>query len=184
MNRKELQLTKRCLNGDSKAQRTLYETFKVPMFRLCLRYANNRQTAEDMLQDGFIMVFKDLKHYKGSGALGGWIRKVMINVALQHIRKRVKLFAIEELEAANQITSKEETIYEQLGAKELTMLIQQLPDGYRMVFNLYVVEGYAHKEIADLLNISVSTSKSQLFKAKAQLRHLVVSQQLINKQVG
>lgn len=184
MRSKELQLVKRCIKGDAHSQRTLYETFKVPMFRLCLRYADNRQTAEDILQDGFIMVFKDLKHYKGNGALGGWIRKVMINVALQHIRKRVKLFAVEELEAANQLTSEEETIYDHLGAKELTSLIQQLPNGYRMVFNLYVVEGYAHKEIADLLNISESTSKSQLFKAKAQLRRLVVSQQLINKHAG
>lgn len=172
------------MKGNAKAQRTLYEMFKVPMFRLCLRYANNRQTAEDILQDGFIVVFRDLKQYTGKGALGGWIRKVMVNVALQHIRKHSKLFAIEELDSAYHLSSKDESIYEQLGAKELTGLIQQLPDGYRMVFNLYVIEGYAHKEIADLLGISASTSKSQLFKGKAHLRKLIVSQQLIRKSVG
>lgn len=184
MTNKELQLARQCIRGNAEAQRTLYEMFKVPMFRLCLRYAHNRQTAEDMLQDGFIVAFRDLKQYKGKGALGGWIRKVMVNVALQHIRKHSKLFAVEELDSAYHLASKNESIYDQLGVKELTLLIQQLPDGYRMVFNLYVVEGYPHKEIATLLGISESTSKSQLFKAKAQLRKLIASQQLVRKSVG
>jgi len=169
----EQQILLGCLRNDRKAQRALYEEYKVQMFRLCLRYARDRQEAEDLLQEGFIAVFRDLKNYTGAGALGGWIRKVMVNNALQHIRKtkyRFQSIDSVQLNEYEEITIDEE---DQPRVKELTKCLQSLPDGYRTVFNLYVIEGYTHKEIAKVLSISESTSKSQLFKAKGMLRKLL-----------
>jgi RNA polymerase sigma-70 factor (ECF subfamily) len=169
----EQQILLGCLKNDRKAQRALYEEYKVQMFRLCLRYARDRQEAEDLLQEGFIAVFRDLKNYKGSGALGGWIRKVMVNNALQHIRKTKHHFqSIDNVQLSEyeEINIEEE---DQSRVKELTKHLQSLPDGYRTVFNLYVIEGYTHKEIAKVLSISESTSKSQLFKAKGMLRKML-----------
>jgi len=163
-------LVKGCLGGDRHSQRALYERFKVPMFRLCLRYAKDGPEAEDLLQEGFIKVFSDLHQFKHRGALGGWIRRVMVNIALQHIRKNKQLFTNVEIETMEDRHSTDENIFAELGAKNLTKMIQQLPPGYRAVFNMYVIEGYSHKEIADQLNISENTSKSQLSKAKATLR--------------
>ncbi len=183
MNLTDNQLAKKCQKGNPTAQRALYEKYKVPMFRLCLRYARDRPGAEDILQEGFIKVFKDIKGYKGTGALGGWIRKVMVNTALAQIRKDAKLFVVENLDSATDVPGLED-IYSMLEAKALTKLIQKLPDGYRIVFNMYVVEGYAHKEIADQLQITTSTSKSQLSKAKAHLRKMVLAQMEIKRTVG
>lgn len=162
-----------CLRGEVKMQRALYEKYKVPMFRLCLRYAKDRMEAEDMLQEGFIMVFKDLKQFRSTGALGAWMRRLMVNVALQHIRKRKRLFPVVDLENAAEKVSEVENVLSTLNAKVLTMLVQKLPGGYRAVFNMYVIEGYSHKEIAEKLEISVGTSKSQLSKAKAMLRNKI-----------
>ncbi len=164
------QLVKGCLRGDRHSQRSLYEQYKVPMFRLCLRYAKDRHEAEDLLQEGFIKVFSDLHQFSHRGALGGWIRRVMVNVALQHIRKNKQLFTTIEIESIGDNHATDEIIFSELGAKNLTKMIQQLPPGYRTVFNMYVIEGYSHKEIADQLSISENTSKSQLSKAKASLR--------------
>jgi len=166
----EDQIIKGCLAGNRDCQRQLYETYKVAMFRICLRYANDRMEAEDMLQDGFIRVFIDLKQFSGKGAFGGWVRKVMVNACLMHIRKNKKFQYNTTLEVVADTHQSDAEIYSRLGAETLTKLIQQLPTGYRIVFNLFVVEGYSHKEIADQLNINVNTSKSQLSKAKASLR--------------
>jgi len=162
-----------CLKGDSNSQKALYERFKVPMFRICLRYAKDRAEAEDMLQDGFIKVFADLHQYKGTGALGGWIRRVMVNVALQQIRKKKNLFSSIEIEQVANNYDTGEDIYATLGAQALIKMVQQLPPGYRTVFNLFVIEGYSHQEIGEQLGISSNTSKSQLSKAKASLRKML-----------
>ena len=171
----ELQLVKGCLNNKRKAQRQLYEHYKVAMFRLCQRYAKDRQEAEDILQEGFIKVFKDLKNYRGDGALGGWIRRVIVNVALQHIRKQKHRLTTVDVNYLPEQAEEDTYDYEETvsRAKELTKFLQQLPTGYRTVFNLYVLESYTHKEIAEALSISVSTSKTQLFKAKAMLRKML-----------
>lgn len=170
----EKHLIENCLKGDQKAQRTLYNQFKVPMFRLCLRYAKNRAEAEDLLQEGFIKVFGDLPNYRGEGALGGWIRRLMINVALQHLRKQKEFFQHVQLDQvpdqSEDAWNESEQLFIQNRAKALTQMIQHLPAGYRTVFNLYVIEGYTHREIATALRISENTSKSQLSKAKAMLR--------------
>ncbi len=169
----EEHLVKACLNGDREAQRALYEQFKVPMFRLCLRYAKDRHEAEDLLQEGFIRVFSDLHQFRHRGALGGWIRRVMVNVALQHLRRQHRQVPTTDLEAVAFAQASDQDIIGELSAKNLVRFIQQLPPGYRAVFNMYVLEGYSHKEIAEKLGVSVNTSKTQLFKAKAMLRSML-----------
>jgi len=159
-----------CLNHKSSYQKALYERYKVQLFRVCLRYAKDKMEAEDMLQDGFIKIFADLHQYRGQGALGGWLRKVVVNVALQHIRKHKKFQHNIELDYISNEYQTDEVANANLNAQALTNLIQKLPVGYRTVFNLFVIEGYSHKEIAALLDISENTSKSQLSKAKATLR--------------
>lgn len=140
------------------------------MFRICLRYSNSRTEAEDTLQEGFIKIFRDLHQFSSSGPLGAWMRKVMVNTALQEIRKRKHLFPTIDISQLQQQFRTEEDIHSNLHAQALTKMVQSLPPGYRAVFNMYVVEGYSHKEIAEKLAISISTSKSQLFKAKAALK--------------
>jgi len=160
-----------CLKGDRVMQRALYEKFKVSMYMLCLRYAPSREEAEDLLQDGMMTVFRDLHQYDSNkGALYTWIRRVVLNVALQHLRSKKMLFSDIEIDQSIKLHATKDDIFSDLGAKELTELIQKLPDGYRIVFNLYVVEGFNHREIGEMLGVSQNTSKTQLFKAKAMLR--------------
>lgn len=167
------QIIKGCLEGNKYAQRMLYQKYKVPLFGVCMRYAKDRMEAEDFLQDGFIKIYKDLYQYKPTGALGAWMRRVMVNTALQHIRKRKMKFVDNELLQIADKYKTEDDILGQLRAKELVKMVQQLPSGYRAVFNLYVIEGYSHKEIAKELGITASTSKSQLSRAKAVLRKMI-----------
>ncbi len=163
-------LHRECLQGDPKAHRALYERFKVDMFRICLRYAQNREEAEDFLQEGFITVFKDLAQFRGEGPLGGWIRMVMVRTALQHIRKRKMLFS-EIVDGTPGLSSQDHfDVHTRIDAEHLTSILQQMPAGYRSVFNLFAVEGYSHEEIASLFGISTSTSKTQLFKARQWLQ--------------
>ena len=177
----EHDLVRKCLKGDSSAQRSLYEQYKVPMFRLCLRYARDWPEAEDILQDGFVKVFNDLKNYRFEGALGGWIRRVILNAALMHVRRQKRLFPVESLENAAELDTGGDVLAD-LNARALTKLLQQLPAGYRAVFNLYAVEGYSHKEIAEMLGIDEGTSKSQLFKARKTLKTMIESIMASEKQ--
>ncbi len=165
-----------CLKGNRNAQNQLYQKYKGQMFGLCLRYAKNRDEAEDLLQEGFIKIFIDLYQYRPIGALGAWMRRVIINVALQHIRKRKNLFSDVELDKVAHLYTTQDEIFSQFRTKVLVKMIQQLPDGYRIVFNMYVIEGFSHQEIAEKLNITASTSKSQLSRAKATLRQLLEQQ--------
>lgn len=138
---------------------------------ICLRYAQNRAEAEDMLQEGLIGVFNNLKQYDHEKAsFSAWSNKIMVNAALQYLRKWKNLNFNRDIDDYTDQLSYAEDVFESLGAKELTSMVQKLPDGYRIVFNLYVVEGYKHKEIAEKLSISESTSKTQLLKAKKMLR--------------
>lgn len=172
------QLIVACKKGNAQAQRRLYEQYQTLMFRICLRYAKDRSEAQDMLQDGFIKIFTDLPKYRGEGAIGAWMRKVMVNTCLQHLRKWKNLFPAMDIQTLVDEPTTTEDIFAVMGAKELTLLIQSLPTGYRIVFNMYVVEGYSHKEIAEALGVTMSTSKSQLFKAKAMLRKLLEKQMM------
>ena len=167
----ENRLIKKCKSNDPRAQRELYEIYRVKWFMICLRYAHDRSEAEDMLQEGLISVFNEIKKYDPERAgFAAWSNKNMVNAALQHLRKWKKLKFNQDIDDHDDQFIQQEEVYGKLGAMELTGMIQNLPDGYRTVFNLYVVEGYKHIEIAEMLLISESTSKTQLLKAKNMLR--------------
>ena len=165
-------LIKQCLQGSQKAQEKLYHLFANKMFAVCLRYSNSNFEAEDILQEGFIKVFKNLKKFKFTGSFEGWVRRIMVNTAIEFYRKNAKWQYTEDVQDVK-IASKAIDVLQTLKANDILKLVQQLPTGYRTVFNLYVIEGYAHKEIADLLSISENTSKTQLFKARAALQEMI-----------
>lgn len=165
----------RCKNGERMAQQQLYEHFKAKMFAVCLRYANSRPDAEDVLQEGFVKVFRDLHQFRGEGSFEGWMRRVIVNVALQHLRKQRGGLQFAELENVEyKLSDVEDSVFEESEkAAALVKLMQKMPTGFRTVLNLYVLEEYSHQEIADELGISVGTSKSQLNRAKAFLKNLL-----------
>lgn len=171
----DIHLVNGVLRGDARSEELLYRRFSVPMFRVCLRYAANRQEAEDMLQEGFMRVFTDLRDFRGEGSLEGWIRRVVIRSALRWLRRRR---AFESLDGVSDslLQQTDESPEPDLLIHEnclVTELLQQLPPGYRTVLNLHVIEGYSHEEIAGLLGIHVGTSRSQLSKARTTLRKLL-----------
>jgi RNA polymerase sigma-70 factor (ECF subfamily) len=162
-----------CLHGDRLAQKQLFERFKGKMFALCLRYANSREDAEDVLQEGFVKVFRDLKQYSGVGNFEGWMRKVFVNTALQHLQKQKNSLITLELDGQDFPDEQEPTPAEELPAQQMIRILQKLPPGFRTIFNLHILEGYSHPEIAEILGISVGTSKSQLLRAKAHFKKLL-----------
>jgi RNA polymerase sigma-70 factor (ECF subfamily) len=165
------QLIKQILKGDKSATRQLYQRHQRYWNRICLRYAKNRTEAEDMLQEGLVMLFKNLSRFDAAkGNFKGWSNQVIIHAILDYLKKHSWQQSFETLTKDHDILETADRIFDKLAAKELIELIQHLPTGYRVVFNLYVIEGYSHQEIAERLNISVGTSKSQLSKAKKALR--------------
>ncbi len=174
------QLVVGCLKGDPVAQKALYQQFSRKMMSICMRYAHNRDQAQDMLQDGFVKVFQKIDHYRGEGPLGGWIARTMVNTALDHIRRNKMFDHSLDLTEAEHLHQGDETVLTGMSTDELMDLIQSLPTGYRTVFNLFVIEGYAHKEIADMLGVSENTSKSQFMKARAYLRKLLPKETAAN----
>lgn len=171
----EAQLIAACKRQDRKAQQMLYERFAPRMFGVCKRFVSSRADAEDLLVAALYKALTNLSSYTGNGSFEGWIRRIVINECLMFLRKRhdfSETLDISELELAA-----EEHIEGQLAAQELMALVAQLPDGYRTIFNLYVMEGYKHREIADQLNISIHTSKSQLLLAKRKLKAMILAQQ-------
>jgi len=168
----EKEIISGCLKNDYQSQKALFDKYANKMKALCFRYIGNEAEAEDVLQEGFILVYTKLKKYKFEGSFEGWLRKIMINVSLRHIKKNKKLFTY-NIDEAYGLYNNETSIISKLGEKELMNLLVQLPDGYRLVFNMYVIEGYNHKEIGKQLNIGESTSRSQLAKAKKKMRLLL-----------
>lgn len=167
-----------CIRGDRKAQAELYQRFAPRMFGVCLRYAANNEEAEDILQEGFLKVFKKLESYRGEGSFEGWVRRIFVNTAIEHFRRKTRLHPLTGAEEET-IEGKYLTALDQMAEKDIVQLVQGLPPGYRTVFNLYVVEGYTHRQISEMLHISEGTSKSQLSRAKQILQELV--QQHIEK---
>lgn len=166
----ELKLILKVKKKDRQSLTVLYEMYQHQWFTLCLRYQKNQADACDVLQEAVIKVFENIKSYNpDKGEFGGWAYRVVLNENLQYLRKE-KRKSHEGLEQVFDLKDNRETALERVSAQELTALIQQLPAGYRTVFNLYVIEGYSHKEIAVQLGISEGTSKSQLSKSKAMLR--------------
>lgn len=167
---KEEELIKRCLKNDALAQRMLYDKIGPKMMGVCLRYMGNTEEAQDVLQDGFIKVFDKMKGFSGAGSFEGWARRIFVNTALDAIRKNKKLKYHADIDDVAYSLKFDDYIFETLAAEDLIDVLQQIPVGYKTVFNLYVIEGYSHKEIADMMNITESTSKSQFSRAKAMLR--------------
>lgn len=165
-------LVKECVRGNPAAQRALYERFSGKMYGLCLRYAKNEQLAQDILQDGFIRVYEKLSSFRNEGSLEGWIRRLIVNVAIRACQRQARMYVVTDLEEAASQAGPEE-IEGSFAQQELLDMIQDLPDGYRLVFNLYAIEGYTHKEVAQKLNISEGTSKSQLSRARKALQQMI-----------
>lgn len=143
------------------------------MFAVCLRYMGDRMPAEDILQDGFITLFSKLDSYSGEGSFEGWARKIFVNTALMSLRKTDALKLSDDLEEAGNLSSDISTQIQNIGYKEIMKVVMKLPDGYRTVFNMFVVEGFSHKEIAQALNISEVTSRSQLQRARMILQEKI-----------
>jgi RNA polymerase sigma-70 factor (ECF subfamily) len=161
-----------CMEGNRKMQYELYQRFAPKMYGVCLRYAANAEEAEDILQEGFIKVFRKLDSFRSEGSFEGWIRRIFVNTSIEHFRRKNYLQPITEREEAT-VEGKYLSVLDELAERDIIGLVQQLSPGYRTVFNMYVVEGYTHKEIADSLGISEGTSKSQLSRAKLILQNLV-----------
>ncbi len=163
-------LVKGCLNGDAKSQKHLYDLYAPKMMSICSRYANNDAEAAYILQDGFVKVFMNLKQLENPEQIERWIKGIMVNTALDSIRKKKPHLGKEVEMYENYDKGADEDITGQISAEEIIQLIQTLPEGYRMIFNMYAIEGYSHPEIAEKLGITAGTSKSQYARAKKLLQ--------------
>ncbi|MFA8450538.1 MAG: RNA polymerase sigma factor [Bacteroidales bacterium] len=166
----EEEILKGCLKNKRKYQELLYHRYSSHMYAVCLRYAKREEDAYDILQDGFVKVFSHLKDFKGNGSFEGWIRRTIVNTAINYYRKNVKFQNNVGLEYADYSGVATDDLLSQVNTRELQEMISELPDGYRLVFNLNAIEGYTHKEIGEMLNISENTSKSQLSRARVVLQ--------------
>lgn len=160
-----------CKRGDRQAQEGLYRALAPTMMGICLRYAKDRDDAEDILQTAFIKVFQKISDFRMEGSFEGWVKRIMVNTALEHYRKNLRSLTAVSLDEVQEEVSF--SAWNSLEVQDLLNLIQSLPNGYRMVFNLYALEGYSHKEIADELGITESGSKSQLSRARALLKEKI-----------
>lgn len=165
-------LVERCAKQDNVARKELYTLFSPQMFSICLRFAKNESQADDIFQDGFLKVFENIHQVKNTSALPGWIKSIFINTAINACKNELK-FQTELIDSVGQNQYTDFDVIKELELKEITELIQKLPVKSRMVFNLYVIEGYSHQEIADLMKISPGTSKSQLFDARQRLKQAI-----------
>jgi RNA polymerase sigma factor (sigma-70 family) len=166
------ELVEGCLKNDKASQDYLYKKYASKMFGLCIRYSNTREEAEDVLQEGFIKVFNKIDRFKHEGSFEGWIRRIMINTALKSKDKRILKYENTGLENVREPKFESQVLGE-LNRKELIGIIDRLPEGYRVVFNLFAVEGYPHKEIAQMLQISEGTSRSQYSRARQSLIKII-----------
>lgn len=174
----ENKIVEDCLKGKKRAFLQLYNRYNSVMLGVCMRYARNNSEAEDILQEGFVKVFQNIESFGFKGSFEGWVKRIMINTALNHNRNNLKHYFhsdVDEIEEyivvdSDVVIDKQEYPF---NTEELMKMIQALPPGYKTVFNLYVFEGYSHKEIADMLEISENTSKSQLSKARKYLKNKI-----------
>lgn len=168
----ENELIQQCLSNNVLAQNELYRRFAGKMMGVCMRYAKNRDDAKDILQDAFVRVYLNLRSFKAEGSFEGWIKRIMINTAIKHYRKNLKFANNVDIEAAYDVGF-DNNIIGKMAVNELMDKVQVMPDGYRTIFNLYIIEGYQHNEIGEMLGISEGTSKSQLARARNFLIKLI-----------
>ena len=166
-----------CRSGDRKAQKRLFDALAPKMMALCLRYIGDRPTAEDVLQDGFITLFSRLDSYSGAGSFEGWARRIFVNTALMHLRKTDALKLSDDIGEARSLSTEEATPVQKIGYRELMALIARLPADARTIFNMYVIEGYSHKEIAQTLGLNEATSRSKLQRARLRLQEMIKEQE-------
>ena len=168
----ETDLIQGSIEGNRDMQELLYRRFSPKMYAVCLRYSGNPTDAQDLLQEGFIKVFKNLGKFRGEGSFEGWMRRIFLNTSIEHYRKKVNMLSVSETQEVT-IEDKEWNILDDLAEKDIISMIHELSPGYRVIFNMHVIEGYSHKEIADILGINEGTSKSQLARAKGVLKKMV-----------
>jgi RNA polymerase sigma factor (sigma-70 family) len=166
----DVTLIKECSRGNAKAQRALFDKFAPKMLAVCMRYLKNIDEAEDALQDGFVKVFQKIPEFKMEGSLEGWIRRIMVNNSLDAIRRNKKQLLEDDVDSVQHKVFFTDFQFDNMDLQYLMKIIQSLPDGYRVVFNMFAIEGYSHKEIAETLGVSENTSKSQYSRARALLR--------------
>jgi RNA polymerase sigma-70 factor (ECF subfamily) len=173
-----------CLNGNRRDQELLYRRHAAKLYAVCLQYSGNDEEARDILQDGFIKIFENLVHYKHEGSFEGWIRRIVVNTALERFRNRHNLYRVDDIDSISEPEAEPDNEdYAGLEAFDLLYIIRELPPKYRMVFNLYAIEGYSHKEVGNMLNITEGTSKSNLSRARSILQRRVGSYTGIKKRV-
>ncbi len=167
-------IIKNCIRGDEKAQRDMYLGHRVQWYMQCLRYGEDKFEADDILQEGLIQIYKDLHQFdERKASFATWSSRVLSHAALKFLKRHRWNKAFTDIDSIDETADQEELVYDKLAAKELIQLLQQLPLGYRVVFNMYVIEGYKHHEISKGLGITIGTSKSQLSKAKKMLREKI-----------
>lgn len=178
-------IIQKCIQGDRNAQRELYNFYASRMRGICIRYARSDFEAEDIFQDSFIKVFTNLKNFNNQGSFDGWIRRIVTNTAIDHYKKNLNLSKhIQYEDSDNEEIAEGEEIIGDLNAKDLLKVLSELPPGYKLIFNLYAIEGYTHKEIAEQLNIAESTSKSQLTKARRFIKALLFKKNILENENG
>ena len=165
----EAEVVRGCLNNDRYHQKLLYEQYYGSMMAVCMRYTSDREEARDVLHEGFIKIFKNLNRYQEGTNLGAWIRRIMVNTSIDHYRRQAKQPTVVEINQAIHKADVQDVVAS-MGAEEILGYVQELSPAYRTVFSLYVVEGYSHREVGELLGISEGTSKSNLAKARAKLK--------------
>jgi RNA polymerase sigma factor (sigma-70 family) len=179
-----IEIIKGCLDGNRRDQELLYRRYSAKLFAVCLQYTGNDEEARDILQESFIKIFWNLHHYKHEGSFEGWMRKIVVNTALEKFRNRHNLFRIDDIDTITEPeVNPDNDDYAGLEAFDLLYIIRELPPKYRMVFNLYAIEGYSHKEIGKMIGISEGTSKSNLSRARVILQRKVLAFTGIKKKV-
>jgi len=168
-----------CLHKKPAAQQELYSRYSPKMLAVCYRFARNREDAEDMMQEGFIRVFTQIHQFQGKGSFEGWIRRIIVHTCINHLKKYKKFNDSVDITLAHNLLVREETVSAVIQAKQITECIRSLPMGYRTVLNLFAIEGYSHREIAQLLDIEESTSRSQYTRAKAMLEQILIQKKII-----
>ncbi len=171
----EQQIIEDCKKGINKAQRVLYQKYSAVMFAICLRYADSKDEAEDILQEGFVKVFSNIDTYKEQGTFVSWMKRIFVNTAITLFHKNKKFrFHVNIDETQDFIPTETNSSNDTLSTEDLMKIINEMPDGYRIVFNLYAIEGYKHKEIGELLNIDINTSKSQYSRARKWIQQKLI----------
>ncbi len=177
----EEELYQQCVAGNRNAQKELFDRYSPKMLGICFRYSRSSAEAEDVLQDAFIRIFRYLPTFKKDGSLEGWVRRIVVNTALNNIKKNKHVYDEMEIDSARGVESEMESTIDNYDSKLIWDTMQQLPEGYRVILNMYAIEGYSHREIAEHLNIAEGTSRSQLLRAKMLMQRMLEKHEIYVK---